>query len=354
MTNRYFVGAGGDNIWGNTNIWSEESGGTSGASVPTINDDVYFDDKSPLKGISIRDANAYCNNFYANDLTNNVGIRDLYDGYGVGLNINGSCILNSHIVDTVGYENKFNFISTNSSNTITNNGSGISWFVFNGIGGKWIFQDGSTTLNRLDIINGNVNTNNFDFSLASNKYSSRIDASSGNIELGSSIIGTRSWTGGTNNINAGTSTINLLGGGSTWNFYGGTNRYYDVIANETVSNRGNFNGRCIFHNLTFDYSVNSCSQIRSATSMSAWSIYGTFTIKGKSGTPLILNGNSNSTIGGIDQILFTFCANNHDFDYVDFRNIVVEGHNLPFVATNSIGSGNNINIFTMERQINYI
>ena len=42
MANRYWVN-GGNGLWNNSNNWSATSGGASGASVPTLGDDIYFD-----------------------------------------------------------------------------------------------------------------------------------------------------------------------------------------------------------------------------------------------------------------------------------------------------------------------
>ena len=44
MANRYWVGNGGN--WDDTSHWSTSSGGSGGASVPTQDDDVYFDANS--------------------------------------------------------------------------------------------------------------------------------------------------------------------------------------------------------------------------------------------------------------------------------------------------------------------
>ena len=42
MANRYWVN-GGNGLWNNSNNWSATSGGASGASAPTLGDDIYFD-----------------------------------------------------------------------------------------------------------------------------------------------------------------------------------------------------------------------------------------------------------------------------------------------------------------------
>lgn len=61
---RYWVGGAGD--WNDASHWSTTSGGTSGACIPTVFDDVYFDANSGFtsasKTITINNGNAYCRN----------------------------------------------------------------------------------------------------------------------------------------------------------------------------------------------------------------------------------------------------------------------------------------------------
>lgn len=47
MANRYFVNGLSNNNWGNTANWSLTSNGTTGVSVPSVSDDVFFDSFSP-------------------------------------------------------------------------------------------------------------------------------------------------------------------------------------------------------------------------------------------------------------------------------------------------------------------
>jgi gliding motility-associated-like protein len=61
---RYWVGGAGD--WNDSNHWSTTSGGTGGACVPTVSDDVYFNSASGFtaasKTVTINNGNAYCRN----------------------------------------------------------------------------------------------------------------------------------------------------------------------------------------------------------------------------------------------------------------------------------------------------
>lgn len=61
---RYWIGGSGD--WNDQNHWSATSGGTGGACVPTVYDDVYFNAASGFtaasKTVTVNTGNAYCRN----------------------------------------------------------------------------------------------------------------------------------------------------------------------------------------------------------------------------------------------------------------------------------------------------
>lgn len=61
---RYWVGGAGD--WNDPNHWSATSGGTGGACIPTVSDNVYFDAGSGFtavsKTVTVNNGNAYCRN----------------------------------------------------------------------------------------------------------------------------------------------------------------------------------------------------------------------------------------------------------------------------------------------------
>ena len=61
MANRYWVGGTGDWDDSSTTHWSDTSGGSSGASIPTSSDDITFDKTyhgDPIIGIDILSGNA--------------------------------------------------------------------------------------------------------------------------------------------------------------------------------------------------------------------------------------------------------------------------------------------------------
>ena len=61
---RYWIGGSGD--WNDAAHWSTASGGTAGACIPTVYDDVYFDANSGFtsasKTVTVNNGNAYCHN----------------------------------------------------------------------------------------------------------------------------------------------------------------------------------------------------------------------------------------------------------------------------------------------------
>jgi len=65
MADRYWVGGTGNWDATNTTNWSATSGGTGGASVPTLNDDVYLDANSGVGTITT--STSVCKSFYCNN-----------------------------------------------------------------------------------------------------------------------------------------------------------------------------------------------------------------------------------------------------------------------------------------------
>lgn len=71
-TPHYWIGGSGD--WNDASHWSLSSGGTGGACIPTVNDNVYFDAGSGFtsasKTVTINSGNAYCRNMNWANATN--------------------------------------------------------------------------------------------------------------------------------------------------------------------------------------------------------------------------------------------------------------------------------------------
>jgi hypothetical protein len=71
-TPRYWIGGSGD--WNDNSHWSTTSGGTGGACIPTVYDDVYFNASSGFtavnKTVTVNNGNAYCRNIDWSAATN--------------------------------------------------------------------------------------------------------------------------------------------------------------------------------------------------------------------------------------------------------------------------------------------
>ncbi|WP_118973252.1 T9SS type A sorting domain-containing protein [Taibaiella koreensis] len=71
-TPRYWIGGAGD--WNDNTHWSTASGGTGGACIPTVYDNVYFDANSGFtassKTVTVNNGNAYCRNLDWSAATN--------------------------------------------------------------------------------------------------------------------------------------------------------------------------------------------------------------------------------------------------------------------------------------------
>lgn len=87
MPNRYFV-PGGNGVWSSTGNWATVSGGTPPASVPTLNDDVFFYSSSPACLINAA-ASARSVDFTNGGASNYANVLTLSTGVASGLNLYG-------------------------------------------------------------------------------------------------------------------------------------------------------------------------------------------------------------------------------------------------------------------------
>lgn len=234
MASRYWV-PGGTGNWNSTTNWSATSGGASGASFPLLTDDAFVDalsGTSPV--ITVNVASACLSLSFTGAITPTLAGSST-------LNINGNLTLISAM--TLTYIGQFNFSATSGSWTITTAGkTATSNMTFSGIGGAWTLQD-DLAISDWSVTGGTFNSNNKTISVSAN-----INVTGSNtrvINLGSSIINASGFvtfvaTGLT--LNAGTSTINMLG--ATKTFAGGGLTYYNVNAvgnTLTVSGNNTFN-----------------------------------------------------------------------------------------------------------------
>ncbi len=132
MADRYWVG--GSGTWNTTSTtnWSTQSGGSGGASVPTVSDSVFFDQASTYT-VTMTGALA-CLDFNVTG-----GTVTFQDGTTPSLNVRGSW---STVAATVWNTTGTITFSATTSRTITSNGITIrSPLRFNGTGGTWTLQD---------------------------------------------------------------------------------------------------------------------------------------------------------------------------------------------------------------------
>ncbi|NCW72458.1 MAG: hypothetical protein EBW12_05550 [Actinobacteria bacterium] len=194
MANRYWVG--GSGTWNGTSTtnWSTSSGGSSGASVPTAADDVFFDQASTYTVTLALTGPQACR-----DLTVSAGTVTFASTGSP--TISGSMSLKAGTVWSGSGTITFNATSAKS---ITTNGVTIGGSItLNGVGGNWQLQDaltmGSTTT--FTLTNGTLDLNNK--TLTAGRFSSNASSA--------------------RTIAFGTGNITLIGSGVMWNTPTGTN-----------------------------------------------------------------------------------------------------------------------------------
>ncbi|NTW31747.1 MAG: hypothetical protein HGB12_03845 [Bacteroidetes bacterium] len=376
--NRYWVG--GTGTWSATARWSTSSGGTGGASVPTITDDVYFDANSfsTVGQIVTIGAAATCKSMTWAGAANTPTLAGTF-----ALNIYGSLLLNIQM--NITYTGAISFKSNNSGNTIQTNGKTLSsQITFDGLGGEWTLQDNLTlTISSsyyIVLTTGSLNTN--DKTVTAYRFNT---TGSGirSLALGSSTINVSStsstnlaWdvTGSNITVNSGTSTVNLTG---ATNCYFNTSNftYYNVTFNNpsatsvffqasnsifhdvtlagtgtisgdntfndvTIAGSCNISGNSTFNNVTIagggsisgDNTFNNLAigTSKTTTISNTQTINGTFTCDGTCGIPATLSGGTISKANG----------GNVTINYVRLQNVTATG-GATFIANNVIDFGNN-------------
>jgi hypothetical protein len=270
MADRYWVGGNGTWNASSTTNWAASSGGASGASAPTLADNVFFDVNSNVGtaafAVTITGNSGVCANFTASGLD---GVLTLT--VGGNWSIYGSVSFPATNLTLVSSSGQMSFAATTTGKTITTNGITIPniSMIFSGVGGGWTLQDNITftgTEGYISVNDGTVNLNDktitgslFRFAQSSNS---------------------------TRTISTTTSaTINLYGNNNTTI---GTNGF--AVSNLTISGILNFN-------LTYAGSVGSRSCIVSSGDFSATQAQ---------------KININVT-GGTDSFGITFSHNNLNF-----------------------------------------
>lgn len=212
MANRYWVGDGGN--WSdNTNHWSASSGGAPGASLPTSNDDVFFDVSSfSIGGQNVTlDVFASCKGFTSSGILNNPSVSGGYIDIRGSLFLDGGMLFTGSGIILRGWQF--------STFTVTTNGTDLSSTYFQVA--PAFASIGAYTLNDNLVVGlftvssrGIFNANGFDVSASSFQIvatTSTVDMGSGTwtIREGSFSLG---YTFGTSTIISSNTNLVVYGG----------------------------------------------------------------------------------------------------------------------------------------------
>ena len=339
MANRYWVG--GTGTWNTTSTtnWSDASGGSSGFSVPTVADNVFFDQASTYT-VTMTGALACL------DITVSAGTVTFATGTSPTLNIRGSMsLLTGTLWSSTG---TITFSSTSTGRTVTTNGVNFEpQIIFSGVGGGWTLGSALTSKNFVTLSAGTFDTGNYNLTLSTGSgFLETSGASTKTLNLGSSTVTAYALfvTAGTESsltLNSGTSTLILYGTGS--NCYFGSKTYYDVSFTGTtgfpnILTFGNF------RNLSFAAPV---SEYRSIQLTGNATISGTLTVS-SGATPARRTFMRSSTVG----TTVTLTCNAFSGDNVDFRDITIAGAAAPITGS-SLGDckGNSGITFTSPKTV---
>lgn len=295
---------------------------TSGASVPTSSDNVFFT-RNATYSANIGAGTRVCNNF-----TITAGTTSIV-GSG-SLSVYGSFSLNTGTVWT--NTGTLTFASTSTGNTITTNGTSLNLVTFNGVGGEWTLGSALTVAATYSITvsAGSVNSGNYSIStpqfISSGSSVKSISFGSSTITISGALSNAIDFSGATNlTVNAGTSQINLTGNGAGISSNNIT--FYNVsYTNTAPTNILSITGSNTFNNLSL--------AARSTVGLSSFSISDNQTI-----STLTLNPGTTascrtmlfSSVFGTTRTLTVGSLASGAADY-DFRDIAVVGAAAPLTG----------------------
>ena len=329
MADRYWVGGTGTWNTSSTTNWSASSGGASGASVPTVADNVFFDQAGTYT-VTMTGALACL------DITVSSGTVTFAAGTIPTLNVRGSMsLLAGTIWSSTGTTN---FTATTTGKTITTNGTTINGAIaLNGSGGGWILGSALTISGAiLDLSLGSFNTGNYSLNVlqiaAFNPTARTLDFGSSTITLtssSSSALGLSATSGLT--FNAGTSQINLTN--STGGISSGGLTFYNVAFTSTTSGTRPITGINTFNNLAV--TAPSSAGITNVTFAANQTINGTLSTTGTAGNKRVFFA---SATYGLGRTLTVNSA--PSLTDADFRDLYVKGTAAPISGTRIGNRGN--------------
>lgn len=242
---RFWV-TGGDGNWSNTNNWSYTSGGSSGAPIPTLSDDVYLDANSGAGTATMSNSNGDCKDI---DFT---GFTGTFTSTVYNINVYGSINISAGMTWSFTYRILF---ESTGAETITTNGQTLNCeFEFNGSGGSWTLQDalnlGIAGGNDIDLNQGTLDLNGQ--TVTCDDF--RLDGSSTRtLTMGASTVNVdNTWDANPSTnltLNANTSSIVFTAGAGLRVFDGGGQTYNNLTY--TTGSQDTIHGANTFNNLTF-------------------------------------------------------------------------------------------------------
>ena len=215
MANRYWVGGSGN--WdATTTHWSATSGGASGASVPTLSDDVIFDTLSnaTLYTVTLLTAPVCASVTVGAPLTGAVTVAG-----SAAWSIYGSLTIAAAGV-TRTFTSAITFAATTTGFTITTNGVALaSAITLNGAGGGWTLGSALTTTGSFTLVQGAFDTANFNLSITiftstgSTVRAFNFGSSTITLSIGFTVAGSNITNSGTGVINMTRATGKTFSGG---------------------------------------------------------------------------------------------------------------------------------------------
>lgn len=241
MAARYWVGGGSSANWtatGNTN-WGTASNTQDNASVPSAADDVYFDGVGTGASNCTIDAAATARSVnctgYVNTITHNASVTlTIGDGTAGAGNIALKLVAGMTYTASSTQTSAITYASTSATvQDVDYAGKTAGNPTFNGVGGSWklVGTFVGTTVTTLTLTNGTLDTNGQTITAGA---------------VASSNSNTRTLT-------LGASTINVISGGTAWNFASVTN--LTLNANTSTINVTGTNGTFSSNGKTY-YTLN--------------------------------------------------------------------------------------------------
>lgn len=323
MADRFWVGGAGTWNTTSTTNWSATSGGGSGASVPTVADNVFFDQAGTYT-VTMTGALACL------DITVSAGTVTFAQGTSPTLQVRGSMTLLAGTVWSALGE--ITFSSTTTGRTVTTNGTTLlSGVNFNGAGG-WTLGSALTTSGFLIVTAGTFDTSSVgNYAVSCGAFSSG-NANTRTINLNASTIAISANSSAALNLsnltgltfNAGTSQINLTGSGTGINTGGLI--FYNVSFTSTITGTRPIVGANTFNN--FAVTAPSTAGVATVTFAAQQTINGTLSTTGTAGNRRVFFTTANY---GISHDLVVNSA--PSLTDADFRGLYVRGTSAPISGT---------------------